>query len=97
MLDKLKEFINKMNKAGVPVPFLRDPKTGVGSISLTLVFISANMVILSLIGSVNQLVKGIDVSNSLEFLMISLGAYLGRQYQKGSGISAPPTDPVKPE
>jgi hypothetical protein len=65
-----------------------DPSTGKGSVSLTLVVISATMVILSLVGSITQKVKGIDVNNAMEFFIITSSLYFGRKYQKGQGISA---------
>lgn len=53
-LDDLKakwqEWIGSLNKAGIPVPTIRDPKTGQGSVSLTLVFLSFNLCVLSILG-----------------------------------------------
>lgn len=85
MYDKVKTFINSMNSKGIPVFMIRDPKTSCGSITASLVFISSTVVLLSLIGSVTQKVKGIDVNNAIEFYLISLGAYLGRKYQSKNG------------
>lgn len=90
MLDNIKAFIDRMNKSGIPVFTIRDPKTQIGSVTLTLVFISSLMVILSLIGSIAQKVKGIDVNNAMEFFLISLGAYLGRKMQTKGGNSIDP-------
>lgn len=99
MFEKIRTFVDKMNKMGIPTPFLRDPKTGVGSVTLTLVFISANLVILSLLNSFAQKFKGVDTSNSIEFFMICLGGYLGRKFQKGGTTiesNIPPSDTDKP-
>jgi hypothetical protein len=97
MIDKIKAFIVKMNQYGIPVPMIREPKTQQASVTLTLVVVSFAMVVLSLVGSITAKVKGIDVNNSLELLMISLGAYLGRHYQKGQGISSDSTQKEEPK
>ena len=82
MIDKVKEFINKMNDKGIPVPMVRDPKTGKGSVTLTLVFISANIVLVALLNSFANVFKGVDTGNAITWFTICLGAYLGRKMQK---------------
>ena len=92
MIEAIRKFINKMNAMGIPMPMLRDPKTGVGSVMLTLLFISANMVIIALLNSFANFFKGVDTSNSIEFFMICLGGYLGRKFQTKSGNTIDPED-----
>lgn len=82
MKEKIKQFISKMNEKGIPVPMIRDPKTGIGSVTLTLVFISANVVLVSLLNSFANIFKGVDVANSLAWFSICLASYLGRKMQK---------------
>jgi hypothetical protein len=80
-IQSIKDFINKMNLAGVPMPVMRDPKTSLGSITATLVVLSSILMIVSLISS------KVDKSGAVEFYVISLGAYLGRKFQtKGASI-----------
>jgi len=38
--QKWKEIVIKLNENGVPVPMARDPKTGKGSVSLSMVVVS---------------------------------------------------------
>lgn len=35
-----KNFVAKLNSKGIPFPMVRDPKTGMGSVSLTMVVVS---------------------------------------------------------
>lgn len=76
MLEKIKALIQRGNEFGIPFPVMRDSLTGKGSITATLVVLSSICVIASLVS------KKIDNSGATEFYLISLGAYLGRMYQK---------------
>jgi hypothetical protein len=80
--DKIRQFTSKMNEFGVPLPMLRDPSTGKGSVSLTLVFLSSLYVQFGLINRFAGLVKGIDPSNSQEFFIICCSLYFGRSFSK---------------
>lgn len=80
--EKWKSFVGKMNELGVPLPTVRDPKTGKGSISLTLVFISFNMVLLGLIGKATALFGGIDISQALNLFYACAALYWGRKLSK---------------
>lgn len=82
MLDKIKEFVNKMNAAGVPMPMVRDSKTGQGSVSLTLVFLSSLYVQLALLNSFAQFFKGVDIQNALYWHGLCLTLYFGRSFKK---------------
>jgi hypothetical protein len=86
MLEQVKKIMEKLNKAGVPLPVLRDPQTGLGSVTLTLLFISANVVLIALLNSFAKVFKGVDTENALQFFLICLGGYLGRRFQ-GKNIS----------
>jgi len=78
MLDKLKELVNLLNSKGIPLPMVRDPKTGVGSVSLTLVVISSIFVELGLVGKYAKMLEGIDLNQALSFFMASTALYFGR-------------------
>lgn len=84
MLDKLKELVNLLNSKGIPLPMVRDPKTGVGSVSLTLVVISSIFLEIGLIGKYAKMLEGIDVSAALNFFMASSALYFGRNLSNGS-------------
>ena len=60
-----KAFTGRLNKYGVTLPSIRDPKTGRGSISLTLVFISFNMVLVGVVGKWSGALGGIDIAQAL--------------------------------
>lgn len=96
------EFVNRMNKYGVPVPVVRDPRTGKGSITAALVVFSAGLFgfcILFILASTVAKWAGFftltEISltqiktaadYSFQFLLAALGGYLGRHLQKGESI-----------
>ena len=74
----MKTLIARMNELGVPLPMVRDPATGKGSVSVTLVVISGGYVMLALLNSAAQLIKGVDVVNALYWFGMCYSGYLGR-------------------
>lgn len=97
LYEKWKEIVSKANSVGVPVPTVRDPKTGAGSISLTLVFVSSMLVIMGIVGKWSNMAGTIDMSNAMEFFYASAALYFGRQWQgKSSTKSETPADPQSP-
>lgn len=101
ILDRWKEFMNKMNQKGVPVPMVRSPDTGIASVSLTLVFVSFNVCIAGLIGKWAGFLGGIDVNQSITLFSICAGLYWGRKFQSdGKNITLdvdhPPVKPKDP-
>ena len=84
--SKLKDFITKMNQNGVPIPLIRDPRSGSASMTATLVFISFNTALLGQIGKITNLVGSVDLTQANYLFMLSLGAYLGRRMQ-GNGTT----------
>lgn len=72
-LQSIKDSITSMNIVGVPLPVMRDPKTGKGSITATLVVMSSFLVMVSLFSKV--IVK----SGAFNFYVVSLSGYLGRK------------------
>lgn len=109
--DKWFSFVNKMNRLGVPVPTVRDPKTGKGSITASLVVVSAGLFgfcILFMLATVVSKWAGVFIMTdqafsslktaadySWQFLMTAIGAYLGRFMQKGKE-EAIPVESVSP-
>lgn len=108
--DKWFKFVDNMNKRGIPVPTVRDPKTGQGSITAALVVFAAGLFgfcILFLLASAVTKWAGIftltDVTvsqvkmaadYSFQFLLAAIGGYLGRYMQKGD-VSVSTSDPQK--
>lgn len=110
--DKWLAFVDKMNKHGVPVPTVRDPRTGKGSITAALVVFSAGMFGLCIVFMLASAVAkwaGLFILTtesllqiktaadySFQFLLAALGGYLGRHLQKGESIDEPAAPTPKP-
>lgn len=92
------DFTANMNSKGIPLPTVRDPKTGLGSISLTLVFVSFNMVLLGLIGKAAGAFGGIDLTQALNLFYACGALYWGRKFQgKESAIDESQNTTQKPQ
>lgn len=81
LIEKWKQFVNDMNSKGIPIPMIRDPRTG-ASVSLTLVVISFNIWVVSIIGKASGALGGIDPSQTLNMFMVCAGLYFGRKFQR---------------
>lgn len=81
VISRIKGFIQTMNAAGVPLPVMRDPKTGKGSVTLTMTFISFNTALLGQIGKITNFLGPIDLTQANYLFLMCLGAYLGRRMQ----------------
>lgn len=84
ILQKLKELLNESNSSGLPLPLVRDPKSGKGSVSLTLVFLSFNLVLAGLIGKITKFLGDVDMTNALWLFGICTSLYFGRTFS-GNG------------
>lgn len=80
--EKYLSFVRGMNERGFPMPTFRDPATGKGSVSLTLVIMSFTFCMLGMIGKASGLVGGIDPSQTLNLFMVCAGLYWGRKFQR---------------
>ena len=76
------DFVSKMNSNGVPLPTIRDPKSGKGSVSLTLVFVSFNVVLVGLVGKWAGALGGIDLTQALNLFYACAALYFGRKFQR---------------
>ena len=86
------ELISKANANGIPLPMVRDPKTGRGDVALTLVVMSSALVMIGLMGKWSGKLGGIDVANALQFFYASSGLYWARKLStdgKKTEIAAP--------
>src|SRR6185369_10023925 len=112
-LEDLKQkwiaVVDKMNKFGIPVPTARDPKTGKGSITVSLIVFSSGLFgfcILFMLASAIAKWAGFFVLTdatlaqiktaadySFQFLLASLGGYLGRKMQKDDSVLQPSPPP----
>jgi hypothetical protein len=89
---KWNKLVNKMNKKGVPLPLIRDPKTGLGSVSLTLLFISFNLVIIGLVGKWVEKMGGFDIGQALNLFYACAALYFGRNISPSSSSSSQEED-----
>jgi len=83
MPEKLKQLLLKLNRDGIPIPLLRDPKSGMGSISFTLTIVSATIVAVGLVLNSTKLVE-INVSDAEYWFMACAGLYFGRNMSTNS-------------
>ena len=79
MIAMMKKFRSTWNNKGINAPVMRDPKTGKGSITASLVVISCICVVISLV--TNKL----DKSGAFQFYLASIGVYLGRKITNKDG------------
>ena len=89
---KWREFVDRMNARGVPLPTVRDPKSGIGSVSLTLVAISFGLCVLGILTKWSGKVGGIDIGTALELFYASSALYFGRNWRSGRGGSIGSSD-----
>jgi len=78
LFKKLTRLTEAANQRGINLPMIKDPKTGIGSVSLTLVFISSILVVLGLVGKWSGRLGTVDINNALEFFYASCVLYFGR-------------------
>ena len=95
--QKIKDFTNKLAVNGVPLLFVRDPKTSIGSVSLTLVIVSFTMVVVGLVGKWSKTLDGIDLNQALNLFYACSALYWGRKLSStnssGSSNIDPPAGP----
>lgn len=87
-LKDWQQFVDKMNRKGIPVPVVRDPKTGKGSVSLTLVFLSSIWVQIGLIGKITGWLGGFDMQSAIYWFCACATLYWTRNL---GGTKSDPT------
>jgi hypothetical protein len=83
LIDQIKEKIKKLSDYGIPIFMLRDPVKKTPSVSLTMMFISFNLCLFSLINKFAKIVQGVDVDNSIQLFLITAGLYFSRSFSNG--------------
>ena len=79
LVAKWSNFVNNLNKKGIPLPLARDPKTGRGDVALTLVFLSSLWVQVALIGKFSKLLDGVDDATALNWFFGCCALYWARK------------------
>src|SRR5271166_3331457 len=98
MFEKLQQLISSWNSQGLPLPMVRDPKTGQGSVTTTLVVVSSGictvcslLAVLSAVSKLTGLFANFTeaqtaITNafnlSFQFFLASGGLYVGRKMQR---------------
>lgn len=111
-LKKWQEMVSGANRLGIPVPVVRDPQTGKGSITAALVVFSAGLfgvcILFMLAMAIGKWAGFFAITDlsitqvktaadySFQFLLAALGGYLGRHLQKGETTEKPVSEPPKP-
>lgn len=80
--DKWIKLTQSLNEKGLPLPMVRDPKSQMASVSLTLVFISFNVWLVSVIGKASGLLGGLDADACFNMFIACSALYFGRKFQK---------------
>jgi len=88
MLEQLKDLLEKLNSKGFPLPVLKDPLSQLPSVSLTLTFISFNIVVIGLIGKISGYLGGIDLDQSIVLFGVCASLYWSRRV----GVKGKTTD-----
>jgi hypothetical protein len=86
-MDEFKDLFKRMNKYGIYLPLVCDPKTGRGSVSLTLVFLSSIWVQLSLVGKVVTAFGGLDTESAIYWFLSCSALYFGRKLSGSKGAA----------
>ncbi len=92
MIEKLKELLNKLNSAGVPLPMFRDPITGKASVTLTMMILSFNTALLGQLGKFSKILGETDMTSAMSLFVATSALYLGRKLQsdgKTINVEAP--------
>lgn len=97
LFKQLRKLVQTFNMYGIPIPMVRDPKTKIGSVSLTLVFISSIMVIVGLVGKWSGQMGVIDINSALEFFYASSFLYFGRNWRTGASVPSEDTSEAPPK
>jgi hypothetical protein len=84
-MKRIKKLMEKINREGIPLPMLTDPKTGLGSVSLTAFFISFNVYLLGMLTRWAGYLGGIDMNWAQNLLVLTAGLYFGRKLTSKDG------------
>jgi hypothetical protein len=98
VVQKWKDLVDTANSKGIPMPMVRDPKSGLGSITATLVVVSSGLCAISILMMLAVFLSKMTAfftlndatfnimkeafSSSMQFFIAAIGAYLGRKMQK---------------
>ena len=79
-MEKIKQIFRRANEMGFPLPMVR--ADGKASLSATLVFLSFNIWVVSVVGKAAGALGGMDPSACLQMFLACAGLYWGRKFQR---------------
>ena len=84
-MEKLKALLKDLQDRGVPLFYLRDPKTREPSVTFSMTVISFILCVGAVIAKVaeSKLLGGLNFDYCLQLLMATGAAYLGRKFMSG--------------
>lgn len=91
---QIKDFIKTLQNDGVPLMFIKDPRTKTPSVSLTMLMISFALVLFGILNKWTQWIQGVELDNAMELLYLTTGLYFGRAMSKQTSGTI---DPEKTE
>lgn len=80
IIEWWKSVVRGANERGVPLPMLR--VDGKASISATMMFLSFNIWLISVIGKAAGALGGMDSGACLQMFIATAGLYFGRKFQR---------------
>lgn len=87
-IQKIKDFIKKLQANGIPVVMFQDIKTKEPSFSFTLALIATLIYIVAIFSNYFAFLKGINVDASLNFVLCAYSLYFGRKLSfNGESVS----------
>lgn len=92
MLNKLKTYILKLNRTGIPLPMIQ--VDGKSSFTATLTFISFNTALIGQVGKISHFLGEVDLTQANYLFLISLGAFLGHRVVTGNASIDSAIDPA---
>lgn len=97
-MDKLKSLINRLNQYGIPIPMIKDPRTGKASVTLTMMVLSFNTALLGQLGKFTNLLGNVDMTSAMSLFVATSALYLGRKFQSnGKETTIEPSNEGKTE
>lgn len=84
-MEKIRAYLEKLKTEGLVFPMLRDPIKKQPSVSLTILFISTNVVMAGMIGKLSGALGGIDLTQALYWFGMCAALYFGRSFSGDTG------------
>lgn len=94
-MQYIKDLLKRWNQIGIHLPMISDPKTGIGSVSLTLLVLSSIWVQISLVGKLVSYAGGMDSESAIYWFLSCAALYFGRNIS-GNKSNASLSGPIQP-